>query len=292
MRTESVAVEPTGTTRPRPVLTLPKRAWRWCRNLVRAKPDFLIIGAQKCGTTSLYQYLARHPSVAPASRKEIQYFSEQYGRGPAWYRGHFPSLAIRDPARLLGRRRLVTGEATPYYLFHPHAPRRVHQTLPAVKLIAMLRDPVDRAYSHHRYHSKLGDESLSFEEAIEAEPERLAGELEKLLRDERYASDAYRNYSYLARGLYLDQLERWFSLFPREQMLILSSEAFFGDPASSYRKVLEFLELPRHELPGYEAVNVGSYGSMRPETRERLQEYFREPNRRLYAYLDRDFGWG
>lgn len=260
-------------------------------SLLHARPDFLIIGAQKGGTTSLYEYLVQHPAVAAARRKEIQYFSEQYARGPAWYRRHFPRLGVRDPGRWVGRQRVLTGEATPYYLFHPHAPRRVREMLPRVRLIAMLRNPIDRAYSHHRYHTRLGDETLSFEDAIEAEPARLAGELQRMLDDELYVSDAHRNFSYLARGAYAEQLERWLALFPREQLMVLSSEDFFRDPPTHYREVLRFLGLEEHELADYQAANVGSYEAMAPETRARLAAHFREPNRRLQALLGRDFGW-
>jgi hypothetical protein len=268
-----------------------RRAWRSARTLSCARPGFLVIGGQKCGTTSLYHYLTQHPCVAAASKKEIQYFSENLERGEGWYRSHFPRLVGRDPGRLLGRGRILTGEATPYYLFHPHAPKRVRESLPGVKLLVMLRNPVERAFSHHRYHSKLGYETLSFEEAVAAEPSRLEGELDRLQRDEHYEAIAYKHYSYLARGRYVDQLERWFAQFPREQFLILSSEQFFRDPSGAYREVLEFLQLPPHELPSYDAVNVGSYAPIDAATRARLVDHFREPNRRLYELLDRDFGW-
>ena len=264
---------------------------RVVRGLLGAKPDFLVIGAQKGGTTSLYAYLCRHPDVVPARTKEIQYFSEHFARGPSWYRGHFPALVAREPGRLLGAGRLRTGEATPYYLFHPHAPRRVRAALPGVKLIALLRNPIDRAYSHHRYHTVLGDETQGFEDAIAAEPVRLAGELEKMRADEGHVSDAYRNFSYLARGLYAEQLERWLAHFPREQLLVLQSERFFADPAHGTRRVLRFLDLPPHELDAYEAANVGRYEGMSPATRARLADYYREPNERLYALLGERFDW-
>jgi hypothetical protein len=257
-----------------------------------AAPDFLVIGAQKSGTTSLYAYLSQHPEVIAARTKEIQFFSEHYARGSAWYRQHFPVLVTREPARLLGAGKLQTGEATPYYLFHPHTPRRVRAGLPGVKLIALLRNPIDRAYSHHRYHSKLGDESLDFEAAIAAEPERLEGELERMRTDEHYVSDPHRNFSYLARGLYAEQIERWLEHFPREQLLVLQSERFFADPAEGYRHVVRFLGLSTHELDAYEAVNVGSYSGMDPATRARLADYYHEPNERLYALLGERFDWG
>ena len=271
--------------------SLRRRVGHGLRSLFGAAPDFLVIGVQKGGTTSLYAYLCRHPQVVAARTKEIQYFSEHYARGSAWYRQHFPVLLTSEPARLVGGGSLQTGEATPYYLFHPHAPRRVRSQLPGVKLIALLRNPIDRAYSHHRYHTKLGDERLEFEAAIAAEPQRLAGEFERMDADESYKSDAVRNFSYLARGLYAEQLERWLQHFPREQLLVLQSERFFADPAGGYRRIVHFLGLPDHELDEYEAVNVGSYSEMDPATRAKLVDYYREPNERLYALLGERFDW-
>jgi hypothetical protein len=271
--------------------SLRRRLGDGVRSMLGAAPDFLIIGAQKGGTTSLYSYLCQHPEVVAARTKEVQYFSENFARGSAWYRRHFPVLVSREPQRLLGAGRLRTGEATPYYLFHPHAPKRVRAGLPRVKLIALLRNPIDRAYSHHRYHVKLGDEVMGFEAAIAAEPERLAGELERMGRDEGYVSDPHRNFSYLARGLYADQLERWLECFPREQLLVIQSERFFADPVAGYRRVIRFLGLSEHELDTYEAANVGSYEDMDPATRARLVDYYQEPNERLYTLLRERFDW-
>jgi hypothetical protein len=160
-----------------------------------------------------------------------------------------------------------------------------------VKLIALLRNPIDRAYSHHRYHTKLGDEQQPFEAAIAAEADRIAGEFERMVADETYTSDAHRNFSYLARGLYADQIERWLEYFPREQILVLQSERFFADPAEGYRRVVRFLGLTDHDLDEYQAVNVGSYSEMVPATRARLVDPYREPNERLYTVLGERFDW-
>jgi hypothetical protein len=271
--------------------SLRRRIGLGARGLFGAAPDFLVIGVQKGGTTSLYAYLCQHPEVVAARTKEIQYFSEGHARGSFWYRQHFPVLVGRDPMRLVGGGRLQTGEATPYYLFHPHAPRRVRAQLPGVKLIALLRNPIDRAYSHHRYHTKLGDEQQSFVAAIAAEPDRLAGELERMIADETYQSDAHRNFSYLTRGLYAEQLEHWLEHFPREQLLVLQSERFFADPADGYHRVVRFLGLSNHDLAEYEAVNVGSYSDMDPVTRAKLVDYYREPNEKLYTLLGERFDW-
>jgi hypothetical protein len=183
------------------------------------------------------------------------------------------------------------GEASPGYLFHPLAPERVAETVPQTKLIALLRDPVDRALSHYHHEVALGREPLSFEDAIDAEPERTRGEEERLLREPRYWSRAWWDHTYLARGRYAEQLERWLAVFPRERLLVLASEELAADPGAAYAQVLEFLGAPRHELDSYPRVYEQAYAEMRPDTRRRLVNYFAEPNRRLYELLGRDFGW-
>ena len=161
-----------------------------------------------------------------------------------WYASRFPTkLTAWSVARRHGTE-LLTGEASPYYLFHPLVPHRVAEHLPRVKLIALLRDLVGRAYSHYQHEVARGFETLSFEEAIEAEPARLAGEAERLLAEPLYHSFAHQHHSYLARGRYHEQLERWRARFDDEQLLVLSSERFFAEPERTFRQVLDFLELP------------------------------------------------
>jgi hypothetical protein len=158
-------------------------------------------------------------------------------------------------------------------------------------LIVLLRNPVDRAYSHYHHQVTRGRESLSFEQAIEAEPQRLSGELEKIMADEHYLSFNQAHFSYLARGIYVDQLKAWSNLFPPEQLLILNSEAFFADPATTYCQVVSFLNAPESVLQSTNKRNVGSYQKMSPATRQRLVEYFRPHNQRLYEYLGTSFNW-
>lgn len=267
------------------------RGWSNLGSLIRSKPDFFIVGGQKCGTTSLYNYLVQHPCVLPASKKEIHFFSDNFAEGYRWYKRHFPPLFDEYRRALSQRHRVVTGEATPYYLFHPHAPRRIRRLFPHAKIIIMLRNPVDRAFSHYRYHVKLGVETLTFEEAIKAEPARLQGELEHMIRDEGYFSFNYKMFSYLNRGIYIDQVSRWFEQFPDGQILVLKSEDFFADPETRFNVVQEFLGLPRHTLSSYRKFNVGEDVAVRTETRGRLQEYFAPHNRRLSAYLGAEFCW-
>jgi hypothetical protein len=185
----------------------------------------------------------------------------------------------------------VTGEASPYYMFHPRVPDRVNALLPHVKLIALVRDPVERTFSAYHHQVRRGSESLSFVEAIEQEPHRLAGEVEKLMQDDTYRSHSHRHHSYLARGIYADQLDAWLRVFPRPQMLVIKSEDFFDRPADVVGEVLTFLGLPPFTSQTFQRFNVGEYEQMDPEVRKRLVEYFAPRNERLYKLLGRDFGW-
>ena len=260
---------------------------------LRMLPDFIVIGTQRGGTTSLYRYLAAHPGVAPTLvSKGVHYFDVQNDRSEAWYRGHFPPTAYRAWRRRVARQPLITGEASPYYLFHPAVPERVAAMLPDVKLIAMLRDPVKRAFSHYHHEFEGGFETLpTFEEAIDAEPGRLEGEAERLLADPGYVSFAHQHHSYLARGHYAEQLEAWFAHIPRERFLIFTSEEFYRDTATVYGTVQDFLGLPHHPLAEFKTYNAHSYAPMDPATNGRLREHFREPDRALCELLGRDLGW-
>ncbi len=248
---------------------------------LRPLPDFLIIGAQKAGTTALYAYLRRHPEVTGPTWKEVSYFDRHFQRGPAWYRGNFP----------LRSRRQIVGEASPSYVFHPQAPERVAALVPDVRLIVLVRDPVERALSHYHHEVALGREELPFEEALEREDERLAGELERMRDDPAYFSHAWWNHTYLARGRYAEQLDRWLAQFPREQLLVLSNDELAVQPEETYGRVLEFLGARPHRLESYPRVYDRDYPPMSGETEARLSAYFAEPNLRLYELLGRDLGW-
>jgi hypothetical protein len=266
--------------------------WRSATRRWRVLPDFLVLGGQRCGSTSLYDMLCGHPDVAPASHKEPHFFDNNHLRGEEFYRRLFPlQLQMRARERRQGRR-AVTGEATTYYLAHPAVPARVRALLPDVRLIAILRDPVDRAYSHYQLSVREGREPLSFEEALAAEPDRLAGEHERLIADPSYRGVAHRFFSYRSRGRYIDQLERWWAEFPREQLLVLRSEDMFEDPRIVYDQLVTFLGLdPDADRRTFRARNRVSYDAMRPETRAELRSYFAEPNRALEQRTGRAFNW-
>jgi hypothetical protein len=231
-------------------------------------PDFVIIGAQKGGTSFLYYLLTRHPLVEPAARKELHFFDnpQRFDNGAGWYRRCFPQLGWKDGLRS------ITGEATPSYLFYPQVAQRMAGVVPQARLIALLRNPVDRTYSHYQMQVKRGTEPSTFEEAIEQQ-----------------------HAPYVPRSIYVDQLLRWFEFFSKEQVLILKSEDFFERPVEILKVVLTFLDLPDWQPEASELQqrrHTGTYKQkMDPSTRRRLEAYFEPYNQRLYECLDVDFGW-
>jgi hypothetical protein len=250
----------------------------------------VIIGAQRSGTTSLYRYLAEHPAIQPARVKELHFFDLEYRRGLRWYRSFFPSRWLRSRAARSGRA-VVAGEATPYYLFHPHVPRRIARDLPGVRLLAILRNPVDRAWSQHRHEVAEGRETLPFAEAVRCEEERLAPELARLARDEHAISTIHQHHSYLARGRYAEQLERWLALFPRERLLVLGAEALYADPAATVTRVHAFLGVEPRRLEAPRVHNPSDGAPPDAAARAALTEFFRPHNRRLFELLGADLGW-
>ncbi|MET0607965.1 MAG: sulfotransferase domain-containing protein, partial [Gaiellaceae bacterium] len=169
-------------------------AYGWVTSPFRPLPDFLVLGAQKAGTTALYEYLRRHPQISGPSWKEVSFFDRHWARGESWYRGNFPNVA-----RTRGKH---VGEASPSYVFHPLAPRRVQEVVPEARLIVLVRNPVDRALSQYNHEVALGWEPLPFEEALDAEEERLRGEQERMASDPRYFSREWWSHTYKARGRY------------------------------------------------------------------------------------------
>jgi hypothetical protein len=257
----------------------------------RPLPDFLIIGAQKAGTTALFAYLRWHPEITGPSWKEVSFFDRRYREDPRAYRASFPAKPRQwVTARRRGRWPLV-GEASPSYILHPLAPQRAYDVVPEARLIALLRNPVDRAYSHYQHEVRLGREPLSFEDALDREPERLRGEVERMVAEPTYFSDAWWNYTYAARGRYAEQLERWFAVFPREQLLVLFTEELYEDTPGAYARVLSFLGARPHELTSYPRIFDHEYVTMDPATRARLEAEFEEPNRELARLLGRELPW-
>ena len=247
----------------------------------RALPDAVILGAMKCGTTSLHNYLVQQPGVIEPLRKEVHYFDEHYGRGETWYRANFGRLGETG----------LNIDSSPYYLFHPAVPRRMRALLPDAKLVVLLRDPVRRAYSHYWHERGKRREKLGFEDAIAAEPQRLGDAHARLADGTLERSPAHQHFSYLARGRYAEQLEGWFAEYPRGQFLVLRFEDLARDALGVLNTTLGFLGLPPATKVSLEARNTRKYPPMADATADRLRDYFEPHNRRLEALLGRPTGW-
>lgn len=256
----------------------------------RILPNFIIIGAAKCGTTALYDYLIQHKNTLPALWKELYFFDRYYPRGLTWYKANFPFKSTKFFKSFFTQKEFICGEATPTYIHHPLAPKRIFQDLPNVKLIVLLRNPVDRAYSHYQMEKRLGYENLDFEEALKKEDERLENEEQKMIEDFNYYSYEWQTHSYKQGGHYADLLKNWLDIFPKDNLLILKTEDFNEKPQEIFYKVLDFLNLPKHEI-NYRKVNVGKYSEIDLKIKNELIEHFKPHNENLYRLLNRDFEW-
>lgn len=239
----------------------------------RALPDLLIIGTQRGGTSSLYKYLGRHPEVAPAVRKEVNFFTNEFDRGSSWYRAHFP---------MAGTRSRLCFEATPDYMFHPLAAPRAASVVPGAKVIALLRDPADRAFSHYHHMVRLGFETESFVAALDAEAERVAGDLQRALANADHKPRSWLRYSYVGRGRYGEQLEVWRQHFSEDQMMLVRSEDLYADPSAVLHRIQDWLGLRNWVPPEFRNF---SYLSGRAEAYGRLPETVRH---RIYRELAPD----
>ena len=284
---EPVKAAVRGTTRGAGMLT----------SSLRVLPDFLVIGTKRGGTTSLWFALAGHPDVAPLfpalqELKSPHYFDIHYDRPRAWYRSFFATHGqLRRHASRTGRRAL-TGEASPYYMFHPLAAERVASVLPRVKLLVSLRDPVERLWSHYNERLAGRTETLGIEEALDAEEGRLAGEAERIAAESpRYYSFHHDLSSYLARGRYLEHLQPWLDRFGPDQLLILRAEDYYADSRGELAKVAAHLGLAPFPEQEAEHYNRLPRNPMPDAVRARLVEHYRPHVDALQDALGRDFRW-
>lgn len=258
----------------------------------RLLPSVLIVGTQRGGTTSLFHTLRQHPAFSgPILRKGVHYFDVEYQRSFRWYRGHFPSRFVAAYRARPSGAIPIAGEASPYYMSHPLAGARISQDLPGVKIVALLRDPVERAYSAHAHELARGYETEDFATALGLEEQRLAGEEDRILSDPAYQSHSLRHHAYLRRGQYVDQLERLEQHVSRNRILVLDSSRFFGDPESEFGKLLNFLSLPPCSSLTYGHRNSRPRAPMARMLRRRLAEHFSPYDERLTRWLGEAPEW-
>ena len=250
-------------------------------------PDFLIIGAVRCGTTSLYYDICEHSCVLPAAYDEIGFFDSNYELGFNWYKSMFPTKFQRK--KIESKTNIcITGEDTPFYFWSKKAAERIKEDFPKIKLIILLRNPIDRAYSNYHLGIRLGSESLSFEDSIKKEMELLeknndieSNGIEKFLRPR----------SYIAKGLYYNQIRKWFELFSKDQILVINTENLSNKPSQTLEKVFEFLGLPNQSIKNLQNRKVANYKPMNEDARKFLKNFFKSHNEKLYKVLGKKFDW-
>jgi ABC-type polysaccharide/polyol phosphate transport system ATPase subunit len=249
----------------------------------KQSPDFLMIGAQKCSTEALYGYLENHLQNIKEGAKQVHFFELNFERGVEWYSKQLTRSVAGD--------KVLLWEMTAYYIYHPLVAERVYKCFPDVKLILMLRNPVQRAWMHYHLEVAIGCEKLDFEKAIASEPDRLKGEIEKIKADEGYYSFNHQHYSYLSRGIYVEQIKNWLDYFPREQLLILKSEDFQKNPGDVFSRVLDFLDVKVSAVKEYQGNSAEDYSNMPAEIEQELTNYFKPYNQELSDLLKEDFSW-
>jgi hypothetical protein len=268
-----------------------KRHFHGITASLRILPDFLVIGVGRGGTTSCFHYLSQHPSIIGSAYDDIGFFDENFHLGLNWYRSMFPTKFLKKKiAKKFGK--CLTYDVTPAYIRKPWAARRIKELFPEIKLIALLRNPVDKAYSH--YNSKMqveGDTKTTFEEMIEEDIKMI----EKFENTNSIIDDEYfRNYiekSPLGRGLYAQQLKIWFELFDPKQLLILTSEELSTETNKTMNKIFQFLDLPDYEIPDTAKRSTGNYTNMKMDTRKKLISFFSKYNQDLFKLLNQEFDW-
>jgi len=279
-------------------------------------PNFLIVGAQRCGTTYLYGLLKQHPEIFLPDGKEVHFFDQKHSNDIVTnfdkYNMLFKSV----------KKEIAIGEITPSYMYVKWVPKLIRSYNGKMKIIFLLRNPIDRSYSHYWFNISEGREFLSFKQALKKEPDRIAIRHQDMLI-----------YSYISRGFYIEQINRFLSYFPPEKMMFILSEEFFKNPKIHLKNICEFLRVSktfqynldvhknRMEIPKYSAIErylirINQYTSdwkyaalikkstnnirkfipkidyryppMKRITREYLKEIFYSSNKKLGEFLKKD----
>jgi len=245
-------------------------------------PNFLVVGETKCGTTSLYEDLAKHPQVLPPNtqngladykggivtlqQKEIRFFDRYWGKGTDWYFSQFPHTTLDQ----------ITGEASPTYLYRDLAMERIRHILPGVKLIIMLRNPTDRLYSHFYHLAKITPEWKNKYPTFEA-----------------FINSAYESDYYLIdKGIYINSLKRCCKIFDQSQIHIVKSEDMFLRPKETYNNILNFLEIHDFSLSSFSHFRKNNYPNpIDKTTKQDLDRFYRPYNQELANFLNTKIWW-
>ena len=265
------------------------RKFQGLTSSIRVLPDFIVIGVGRGGTTSLYNYLNQHNCIKKSSYDEIGFFDDNYHLGINWYRSMFPTKYEKQRiTQKFGK--FLTYDVTPWYIRRPWIVNRIKTLLPSVKIIAVLRNPVDRTYSH--YHLTCREKGLtkSFEEIIEDDIKKINNYDNNLKNSHEYFKDFVQN-SHIARGFYLEQLENWLKIFDKKNIMIISSEDLAENTQETLNSIFNFLNLENQKIPNLQKINVAKYPKMKDKTRKTLENYFFNHNENLFNKIGKNFNW-
>ena len=245
-------------------------------------PDFIIIGTQKGGTSSLYNALGQHPQILKATRKEVHFFDQYYKKGLDWYLQQFPTCAEGQ----------ISGEASPFYMAHPQVAERIAKDCPETKLIVMLRNPADRAISHYQQEFRRKHDLLELEQALAEEAARTTQDWQALAQGEILTFSNAQRFSYRQRGHYAQQLIPYFARFPRSQIYILQSEAYFQSPYSLLPSIYRFLGIDSDFTPSDLSIRKpGHYEKKLDAVYHTLMTHFEPENEALFELIGERYDW-
>ena len=275
-----------------------EKLYRRLTSRLRNMPDFIIIGAGRAGTTALYSYLIQHPSIVAASTDnnesvaDLHFFEYLISNNIQWYKSHFPILFYKSSNHNKTKNSFITGEYTSTYMYHPDVPKSIFNLLPKIKLIVILRNPIDKAYSTYYQQFNFGEYTTSFEETINTEFRRIA--LNKDFSELDSNNPDFENFvahNIIRHGIYADYLEHWLEIFNRKQILILNSDDLKKLTKETLGHVFNFLNISNCDITNTSQVNVGKYPPMNKSTRKKLIEFYKPYNQRLNKLLGTNFNW-
>jgi hypothetical protein len=262
-----------------------KQNYRYITSPLRILPNFFVIGVVRSGTTSLFHYLNQHPNISGALYDELGYFDDNYHLGVNWYKSLFPTIFTKKRIQK-EHGKFLSFDDTPFYVYNPQVVRRIHENFPNAKMILLLRNPIDRAYSNYNLPNFT---KLTFEEIIQNEIDEI-NNIDLDSKDESYlVNDFYEKI--LPRGLYAKQLEYWYKIFPKEKIFIQSSEEFANNTHDVLKQIFDFLGIKQVKIPDITKQNVRKIPLMKQNTRDYLIDFFKPYNESLYKLINKKFNW-
>ena len=264
------------------------KLYRKLTSRLRTLPDFIIIGVGRAGTTALYSYLIQHQSIHPALNdddklaSDIHFFEYMISDDIQWYRSHFPISSSKQ----------ITGEFTSTYVYHPDVPKRIFNLLPKIKLIVILRNPIDKAYSTYYQQFRYGECSTTFEETIDAEFHRI-NLLQNSPELDSYNPDFSNSIAHniIRHGIYADYLKNWLDIFSKEQILVLNADDLKKSTKKTLEHVFNFLDVKNQNIENTSKISAREYPSMDNSTRQKLIEFYKPHNQKLNELLGTNFQW-